>query len=117
MEDKKIEAVKNWPKPRLIREIQVFIGFANFYWYFIRDFSKIAAPVTSMLKTIRFSDLAPTELETNNDKVVRGGGKTDNKNLFKKLKNTKFGIQTSIGAMGEPIFLTTNTKEAFNQLR
>ena len=31
MEDKQIKAVSNWPKPKSVRDIQVFIGFANFY--------------------------------------------------------------------------------------
>ena len=35
MEDKKIETVKNWPKPKFMRDIQVFLGFANFYLWFI----------------------------------------------------------------------------------
>ena len=35
MEDKRIEAVKSWPEPKSVRDIQVFIGFANFYWRFI----------------------------------------------------------------------------------
>ena len=51
MEEEKIEAVKAWPEPKSIRDIQVFLGFANFYQRFIQGFSKIAAPFTSMLKT------------------------------------------------------------------
>ena len=35
IEDKRIEAVKNWPEPTSVRNIQVFIAFANFYWRFI----------------------------------------------------------------------------------
>ena len=35
MEDERIEAVKNWPEPTSVRDIQVFIGFANFYRRFI----------------------------------------------------------------------------------
>ena len=31
IENEKIEAGKNWPKPKSIRDIQVFLGFANFY--------------------------------------------------------------------------------------
>ena len=51
MEEEKIDAVKAWPKPKSVRDIQVFIGFANFYWHFFQGFSKIAAPLISMLKT------------------------------------------------------------------
>ena len=35
MEDKRIEAVKSWPEPKSVRDIQVFIGFAKFYRRFI----------------------------------------------------------------------------------
>ena len=52
MEDERIEAVKNWPEPTSVRNIQVFIGFANFYRRFIRGFSRIAAPLTSLLKQL-----------------------------------------------------------------
>ena len=58
------------------------------------------------------SDLA---LKNNDDKVVEGGGRNLSKS--KKLKNAKFGIQTYLGVMWEPTFLTPNTREAFNQLR
>ena len=58
MEDKRIKAVKNWPEPKSVRDIQVFIDFANFYQQFIQGFSKIVAPLTSMLKTTGSSDLA-----------------------------------------------------------
>ena len=50
MEDKRIKAVKNWPEPKLLRDIQVFLNFANFYRRFIQNFSKIARPLTSMLR-------------------------------------------------------------------
>ena len=35
MEDERIKAVKTWPEPKSARDIQVFIGFANFYRRFI----------------------------------------------------------------------------------
>ena len=31
MEDERIKVIKNWPEPKLVQDIQVFIGFANFY--------------------------------------------------------------------------------------
>ena len=36
IEDEKIKVVKNWPEPKSVQDIQVFIGFANFYRRFIR---------------------------------------------------------------------------------
>ena len=51
MEPERIESIKNWPEPQSIREIQVFIGFANFYRRFIRNFNAIAGPLISMFKT------------------------------------------------------------------
>ena len=51
METKKIKVIKDWPEPKLVRNIQVFLGFANFYRQFIQSFSKIAALFTSILKT------------------------------------------------------------------
>ena len=35
MEDKKMEAVKQWPELQSVQDIQVFFGFANFYRRFI----------------------------------------------------------------------------------
>ena len=35
MEDKRIKVVKQWLEPQLVQDIQVFLGFANFYCRFI----------------------------------------------------------------------------------
>ena len=51
MEAERIEVVKDWPKPKSVRDIQVFLGFANFYWRFIQGFSRIATLLISILKT------------------------------------------------------------------
>jgi len=39
MSERKVESVMNWRAPRLVKEVQIFIGFANFYRGFIKDFS------------------------------------------------------------------------------
>jgi hypothetical protein len=46
----KIEAVVNWPVPESLKEVQSFIGFANFYRRFIKDFSKICRPLHDLSK-------------------------------------------------------------------
>ena len=73
MEDERIEAVKNWPEPTSVRDTQVFIGFANFYQRFIRGFSRIAAPLTSLLKATGLSDSAPKAFRADDDEVVGVG--------------------------------------------
>ena len=35
IEDERIEVIKNWPQPKSVRNIQVFLNFANFYQGFI----------------------------------------------------------------------------------
>ncbi len=59
MEEERIKAGRDWPKPQSVRDIQVFLGFANFYRRFIQGLSRLAAPLTSMLKTI--SVVGPTK--------------------------------------------------------
>ena len=121
MEDEQIEAVKNWPKPTSVRDIQVFIGFANFYRRFIRGFSRIAAPLTSMLKTTGSSEeSAPRAFRAGNDEVVGGGGGRADETVVNSSKNEKSRKSTrvpNIGATGEPNFLTPDAKKAFNHLR
>lgn len=43
--------MKTWPAPKLVRDIQVFLSFAKYYQNFIKKFSKIADPFTSILQT------------------------------------------------------------------
>lgn len=48
LDPRKVEAVKNWPAPKSKKEVQSFLGFCNFYRQFIKDFSAIAKPLTSL---------------------------------------------------------------------
>ncbi|KAI2667669.1 Transposon Tf2-9 polyprotein [Labeo rohita] len=56
MDEKKVNAVLNWPRPTTLKELQRFLGFANFYRRFIRHFSTVAAPLSAMVKKA-FDDL------------------------------------------------------------
>ena len=51
MEAEQIEVVRKWSEPKSVRDIQVFLGFTNFYRRFIQGFSRIAALLISILKT------------------------------------------------------------------
>ncbi len=46
MEEKKIEAIRDWLEPKSVRDIQVFLGFINFYRRFIKNFNRIVVSFT-----------------------------------------------------------------------
>ena len=50
MDPSKVKAVQEWPQPGSVKQIQRFLGFANFYRRFIRGFSSIAAPISALVK-------------------------------------------------------------------
>jgi hypothetical protein len=50
MDRKKVETILDWEEPRNVHDIQVFLGFANFYRQFIREYSKKAAGLTDLLR-------------------------------------------------------------------
>ncbi|GBG80064.1 hypothetical protein CBR_g30430 [Chara braunii] len=49
-EDSKIAAIRDWPTPRTLTELWSFLGLANYYKKFVRNFSTFAAPLRRLLK-------------------------------------------------------------------
>jgi len=45
----KIDVISSLPYPSCVREIRSFLGHASFYRNFIKDFSKITAPLCKLL--------------------------------------------------------------------
>ena len=110
MEEEKIDTIKAWPEPKLVQNIQVFIGFANFYWRFIQDFSKIAALLNSMLKTSPQTAGALLATNIDDSEVVRSSGGNEEKLAKSDFTKPVHGVK-------EPSFLSPNVRQAFTQLR
>ena len=128
MEDERIEAVKQWSEPQSVRDIQVFLGFANFYRQFIQGFSRIAAPLTSILKTLggTESKTRPGEgkVEVGGSKAGRGRSKLDDGSGINDVEVN--GDEVEVGEKSrnsskskkmESGFLTSRARKAFTELR
>lgn len=48
MDPGKLDAIREWPVPRKVKELQSFLGFCNFYRRFIPMYSKIARPLNDL---------------------------------------------------------------------
>ena len=48
VDPKKIEAVAEWPRPTIVTKIRSFLCLAGYYRRFVKDFSKIAVPLTRL---------------------------------------------------------------------
>ena len=44
----KLSAVLDWEEPRNVKDVQSFLGFANFYRRFINNYSRIVGPLTDL---------------------------------------------------------------------
>jgi hypothetical protein len=50
MDKAKVQAVQEWPRPQNIKDVQSFLGFANFYRRFIKGFGTVARPLHSLTR-------------------------------------------------------------------
>ena len=50
MEEEKVKGVLEWPTPKCVKNIQKFLGLANYYHRFIEGFASIARPLHDMVK-------------------------------------------------------------------
>jgi len=50
MSDAKVKTIQEWPEPKKVKDIQSFLGFANFYKHFIFNYSDIVIPLTYLTR-------------------------------------------------------------------
>eukprot|EP00122_Pirum_gemmata_P008164 Pgem_evm1s7520 len=56
MDPTKVEAVLNWKTPNTKKQLQAFLGFANFYRIFIKNYAVITKPLTKLVgSTVQFN--------------------------------------------------------------
>lgn len=71
----KVEVISKLPPPVNEKGIRSFLGYAGFYRKFIRDFSKIAKPLTTILvkdKAFMFDKECTMAFETSKSKLISG---------------------------------------------
>ncbi len=132
MEEEQIKAVHDWPEPQSVRDIQVFLGFANFYQRFIQGFSRLAALLTSMLKTASVVGPANENPEQNGQgiqvenqgekelaqKSCKGqkGQKTAKSKKWIRAKKSEASRPKNFSSQSG-LFLTSKAKKAFTKLK
>jgi len=50
IKEDKVAGVLNWSVPKTVRDIRKFLGLANYYRQFVKDFAKIAQPLNNLTK-------------------------------------------------------------------
>lgn len=58
----KLEAVKNYPRPTSIKQLQALLGCFNYYRRFVPRFAEIVFPLTDLLRTKRSGEGQPCSL-------------------------------------------------------
>ena len=55
----KVSAIRQWPQPMCIKDVQAFLGLVSYYWQFVKSFAQTALPLTNL--TCKSQDFAWSE--------------------------------------------------------
>ena len=70
----KCQAVKEFPTPRKVRDVRAFLGLVGYYRKYIKNFSKIAAPLTDLTKretSFQWNDSCESAFQTLKTKLLK----------------------------------------------
>jgi len=48
IEKEKVNGILSWPEPKNVRNIRKFLGLANYYRRFIKNFTQVARPINTL---------------------------------------------------------------------
>ena len=51
----KVVAIVNWPRPTNVSEVRSFLSIAGYYRRFVEGFSKLALPITKLLRPLNLN--------------------------------------------------------------
>jgi transposase InsO family protein len=86
----RVKTIQEWPEPRTVREIRVFIGFMNYYRRFISGFSKLALPLTVLTQKGPGAARGGHTQRKEESQALDIGQK--GREAFQKLKNAFLGV-------------------------
>jgi hypothetical protein len=55
VDPKKIEAMQDWMHPKTLKTLRGFMGLIGYYRKFVKNYGKIVAPLTALLKNNSFT--------------------------------------------------------------
>ena len=70
MDQEKVQATLEWPKPLTLKGLRGFLGLTGYYRKLVEDYGKIARPLTAMLKKDAFKWTPATESALSQLKVA-----------------------------------------------
>jgi len=50
IEEEKVDGVLSWPEPKNVKDVRKFLGLANYYRRFIKDFARVARPINMLTR-------------------------------------------------------------------
>jgi len=50
IEEEKVDGVLSWPEPKNVKDVRKFLGLANYYKRFIKDFARVARPMNMLIR-------------------------------------------------------------------